>query len=92
MLSGDGEVSFRGKVYNYAVSRIATALEDYLATGDGGFEYDEWPPRPPRARRVRGPCREEIELRRRYADAEWADLARMFRAYADLGAELIGWW
>jgi hypothetical protein len=107
MLSGDGNGSFRGKVDNCAVSgvagislyqermpnadarRIATALEDYLATGDGGFEYDEWPPR---ARRVRGSCREEIELRRRYTDAEWADLARMFRAYADLGAELIGWW
>jgi hypothetical protein len=41
---------------------------------------------------LRGLSREDIELRRRYTAAEWADLARMFRAYADLGAEPIGWW
>ena len=94
MMSGSGSGSFRGKAYsdfienvsgislyqkdmpNKEVKQIADALEKMCMASNVGLLADDW-----------GTSMEKEEL-----EQHINDLTRMFRAYADAGAILHGWW
>jgi hypothetical protein len=94
IMSGSGSGSFRGKAYsdfierisgislyqetmpNSEVHKIANALEDTDTDVMRQYFKDEW----------------GFDESKEYYDQHINDLTRMFRAYADAGAILHGWW
>lgn len=85
MFSGHGSGSFRGKVYNPVIEEIA----------DVSLYQDEIPNETVRAiadKLEACPFEEAPGNGYGMTAEEYADLKRMFRAYADAGATLKGWW
>lgn len=91
MLSGHGAGSFRGKVYSDLVERV-TGESLYQEVIDNATvckmadALDKWEPVPEPAS-IYG-----RQVQWAYTIEELRDLKRMFRAYADAGYELGGWW
>lgn len=84
MYSGHGNGSFRGKVYEHIVLELT-----------GQSLYQQRIP----AGVVRQMAEKIAEVDPQWATDRWrmragefADLQRMFLAYAEAGADLIGWW
>lgn len=84
LFSGHGTGSFRGKVYSYLIEDI---------TGESLYQE-----RIPNAT-VRMMAEKLSDLPTAYAVhryqvsvREYEDLRRMFAAYAQAGADLVGWW
>ena len=95
LFSEHGQGSFRGKVYAELIEEIShiSLYQEYL---------------PNRDVRVIADALESTEYQERWGEGkyelpwawynyrvtrdEYEDLRRMFRAYADVGAALVGWW
>lgn len=85
LFSGNGNGSFRGKVYSELIE---------WATGES--LYQERIPNETvkdMARKLNGiEFQEFLNMDYYCSEEQWADLQRMFKAYADAGADLLGWW
>ena len=85
LFSGHGSGSFRGKVYDDVVRRITgvSLYQENISNEDVKKMADALE----KADFARAGW-EDTENRRQ----EFSDLQKMFRLYADAGAELKGWW
>lgn len=84
MLSGNGSGSFRGKVYNDVVEYVTgVSLYQELIAADVVKQMAD-----------KLEAKTFVQLKNIFDvnEQEWINLQRMFRAYADRGACLAGWW
>ena len=87
MLSCYGKYSFRGKVYNAIIEKVwgcGLYLEE-ISNYDISKISDALEQTPYESLREYYPY--DV-----FDESEYNDLKRMFKAYADAGASLLGWW
>lgn len=81
MLSGSGQSSFRGKVYAGLIHSV-TGVDIYQETISNDTIK----------KMAEKLDKEDFDFIHEFSDEECNDMVRMFRAYADAGATLHGWW
>jgi len=86
MFSGNGNTSFRGKVYNHLVEQI-TGVSLYQEEISAAIVKD-----------MAGKLTQEFEKNPQapfgefFMGEEWSDLVKMFQLHAEAGHKLVGWW